>query len=92
MLVEVEKLFSKVDFEFERCIKFCKMCYNQQNIELINETYFALTMNLVHLLDDRILAFYKNLFFAKKIQTIKACIDICFQYYYYIFGYFFFSY
>jgi hypothetical protein len=45
VLVELEKTFSRVDVEFEKCLQFCRLCYEKQSF--INQTFFALTPNLV---------------------------------------------
>lgn len=49
------------------------------------QTYFSFASNLVYLLDDRVLGFYKNLFQVKKYQTISNCLKLSAQFYSYTF-------
>jgi hypothetical protein len=78
-LIELDKLFSKIDFEFEKLIKFIKSYYYSLDQFKMNETQ-TLVPNLVYLLDDRVFMFYKSIFFVKKIQSIYNMFNICEQY------------
>ena len=85
-LIELDKMFTKVDIEFEKCINFIRAFYNQQNQAYINQTIFFLTPSLIYLLDDDIFSFYKSVFIVKKIQAIFMCFSLCAQYNQYYFG------
>jgi hypothetical protein len=77
VLTELEKIFSKIDTDFDKCIKFCKQIFLQPEFTSL----FGLTQNLVYLLDDRIFLFYKNIFFVKKIQAIHNCLKSSVDYF-----------
>lgn len=77
VLIEFEKTFSKIDADFDKCIKFCKQIFVQPEFTSL----FGLTQNLVYLLDDRIFLFYKNIFFVKKIQVIHNCLKSSVDYF-----------
>ena len=72
LLVELEKLFSRVECEYEKLIKFTKVLYGEEQFKMAtNQSYFSLTPDLTYLLaQERVLSFYKNIFFVKKINTI----------------------
>ena len=84
ILLEFEKMFSKVDIEFDKAIKFCKNLYSSP--ESITQNLFLFTPNLVYLMDPSNLMFMKNLFLVKKIQTIYSCIENCAEFKKYCFG------
>ena len=46
ILVELEKLFSQIDFEYEKCVRFAKTYYAQEQFKT-SQGYFSLTHNLV---------------------------------------------
>jgi hypothetical protein len=77
VLIEFEKMFSKLDAEFDKCIKFCKQIFVQPELASL----FGLTQNLVYLLDEHIYLFYKNIFFVKKIQAIQSCLKLSADFY-----------
>lgn len=82
ILVEMEKLFTRIESEFDKLMKFLKIHYNQEQFKMANrqQSYFSLCPNLIYLLDDRVLFFYKSVFFVKKIQTLYNVISSCIQY------------
>ena len=85
VLNEMEKVFSKVDIELEKCIKFCQVLFNKQ-CPWATSAYFNLTRNLVYLLDDQAFLFYKNIFLVKKIEVMQICISLSDKYFQFSFG------
>ncbi len=63
-LAEMEKTFSRVEAEFEKCVHFCKFYYSQQMF--LNQTFFTLTPNLVRFIFKaiyfKLIIFYHVLF------------------------------
>jgi hypothetical protein len=45
--MEMDKQFKKVDKEYENCIKICRLFYKEINPELLNQSCFNLSPNLV---------------------------------------------
>lgn len=85
-LIEMDNMFAQVNVEFEKCLTFCRNLFLQQNQSAIDQTYFALSPNLVYLFDEDIHSFYQSLFLAKKIKVIQVCLNICAEYNQYCFG------
>lgn len=86
ILLEFEKMFSKVDIEFDKTIKFCKNFYSLHDHESMSQNLFLFTPNLVYLMDPSNLMFMKNIFLVKKIQAIYSCIENCAEFKKYCFG------
>ncbi|CAF0784356.1 unnamed protein product [Brachionus calyciflorus] len=86
ILLEFEKMFSKIDNEFDKLIKFCKIYYTSQDQSVLEQNLFILTSNLVFLFDSTNYSYMKNLFLVKKIQTIYSCLVHFEQYTQYCYG------
>jgi hypothetical protein len=87
ILIDFEKLFSKIETEFEKCLRICIAISSKRESSHLTYASFLKAQNLeFYLQNDQVLSFYKNLFFVKKIQTIHLCLNSCYQFNQYFFG------
>lgn len=81
LLIEIEKIFYKIENEFKKCLQFCKTQLGLQDPTNLLPASFALTnSNLIYLLDDNVYSLYSSIFLVKKIQTLQLYFEQCIQY------------